>query len=130
VSGVQTAPSDGQTAAPGGPPAHGEHQNSYNRGSSLGRPRGGRPRTPVTHTLAPLASAKKVAVLGVVRDESFMYYVKADGVWRVLRDKTSGAATPEHIAPLKVELDLTELMYFLDADGDISGAPRTRSGKP
>lgn len=102
------------------------------RPSSLGRPRGGRPRTPVTHTLAPLANATKVATLGVVRDESFMYFVKADGVWRVPRDKTGGTGptpVPELVAPLKVLLDLTELMYFLDADGDISGAPRTRSGK-
>ena len=122
-------------AAPVEPGAPGEPRPNQpgqygQRNNSLGRPRGGRPRTPVTHTLAPLASAKKVATLGVIRDEAFMYFVKADGVWRVLRDKSAGTPTPELIAPLKVMLDLSELMYFLDADGDISGAPRTRSGKP
>jgi hypothetical protein len=69
--------------------------------------------------------AEKVSKLGVVRDEDFMYYIKAGDVWRTPRKKPGepkGAAAL--VARAGIEMDFERYLYFLDQDGDIARMAR------
>ena len=74
--------------------------------------------------------SEKVARLGVVREEGFLYYVKESGVWRVARAKP-GQLRPRArlVARSPVKLD-HDFIYFLDSEGDISRQARAVPAKP
>jgi hypothetical protein len=73
--------------------------------------------------------AKKVAKLGIERDNHFMYYIKNGDVWRVPRKqagKPKGRAAK--VAKGGIEMD-SAYIYYLDRDGDIARAKRLVGGK-
>jgi hypothetical protein len=73
--------------------------------------------------------AKKVAKLGIERDNHFMYYIKNGDVWRVPRKQAGKPkGRPAKVAAGGVEMD-TAYIYYLDRDGDIARAKRLVGGK-
>jgi hypothetical protein len=70
--------------------------------------------------------AEKVVELGIERDPDFMYFIKKRGVYRIQRRKPGMPRTKaELVARARIALDL-DYIYFLDGDGDIARAMRTR----
>jgi hypothetical protein len=71
--------------------------------------------------------AEKVALLGVTREEHYMYYVADAAVWKVQQARRGvPARTPEMVVEGNFEMD-TDFIYFLDADGDVARARREDS---
>lgn len=66
--------------------------------------------------------AEKVALLGVAREEDFMYYVADGAVWKVRRSgRGVPKGTPERVADGDFEMD-ANYVYFIDGDGDAARA--------
>ena len=74
-------------------------------------------------------SREKIATLGIVREKGFLYYIRADGVWRSQMSCGSyhSRGTAERVKPYALERE-RNFMYFLDADGDITRVARTQGG--
>jgi hypothetical protein len=66
---------------------------------------------------------EKVATLGMTLDQDWMYYVKGDAVWRIMRQSARIASKSpkkqEKVVELKVKTD-PSYVYFVDRDGDVS----------
>jgi hypothetical protein len=66
---------------------------------------------------------EKVATLGMTLDQDWMYYVKGDAVWRIMRQSARIAnkspKKQEKVVELKVKTD-PSYVYFVDRDGDVS----------
>lgn len=62
----------------------------------------------------------------VQRDADYLYFLKADGVWRIRR-KAPGIVdeNAECVLTIAIELDYKTHLYFLDADGNVARTPRT-----
>ena len=75
-----------------------------------------------------MAKAKKIAKLGIKRDNDRMYYVKDGAVWSVKRKKPGMKAkgTKKKVAQFakKGSLDYSKHIYFVDKGGDVASAPR------
>lgn len=72
--------------------------------------------------------AKKLARLGIKRDNDRMYYIKDGAVWSVPRKKpgktTKGKKQKVAQFAAKGSLDYSKQIYFLDKAGDVAAAPR------
>ena len=87
------------------------------------------PRPPVASATAPLADGEsgKLVRLGIQRDLTLMYYIKAGDVWAVPRKEPGKASVPAFkVASAGVEMDYENYLYYLDLDGDIARKRRSK----
>jgi hypothetical protein len=77
-----------------------------------------------------MRGAEKVALLGVAREEGWMYYAKDGAVWKVQRaDRGVPKGRPRRVADSAFQMD-SAYTYFVDRDGDVARAPRAGSSRP
>ena len=71
--------------------------------------------------------ADKVAKTGIAREHGFIYFLRADGVYKTPAKRR---AAGEKIEPVKVASPAITreagYLYFLDADGDVARVPMQR----
>jgi len=74
-----------------------------------------------------MKGAEKVALLGVAREEDWMYYVKDGAVWKVQRaGRGVPKGRPRRVADGGFQMD-SDYIYFVDRDGDVARAKRAGS---
>jgi len=76
---------------------------------------------------------EKKQILGIKRDNDYMYFIKGDELLRTKRatGRKKGDEKPPHevVAKLDIEFDYSTYVYFLDEDGDVACAHRAGKKK-
>jgi len=70
--------------------------------------------------------AQKLVRLGIVRDPTYLYFVRRGDVWRIARQPKSGnseRSLPEKVAEGGARMD-SAYIYFLDREGDLARVKR------
>jgi hypothetical protein len=69
--------------------------------------------------------AEKIAKLGIVRDDKFLYFIREREVVRTPRQRPKGVKNPtETLATIEAEIDRDRYLYFVDQDGDVARVER------